>query len=163
MAIMSLHWIRRPIGSDRRSAATGTARPAAHEDRGGAPAGLSMARSGLCPGLPFRRDRSRPARDGTIPCERGPLARDRKWVPSKPEVEHFVRFDNDRETEPMKVQVFGGAIGGLATALNLHAAGIECAVFDESGSIREGVGINMLLNGHRLAAHGQPRYETKIN
>lgn len=43
-------------------------------------------------------------------------------------------------------------------------AGIECMVFEQSGSIRElRVGINMLLNGHRLAAHGQPAYEIKIN
>jgi hypothetical protein len=41
--------------------------------------------------------------------------------------------------------------------------GIECTVFEQSGSIRElGVGINVPLNGHRLA-HGQPGYEIKIN
>lgn len=45
----------------------------------------------------------------------------------------------------MKVLVVGGGIGGLATALSLHAAGIECAVFEQSRSIRElGVGINIL-------------------
>lgn len=45
----------------------------------------------------------------------------------------------------MKVLVVGGGIGGLATALSLHAAGIECAVFEQSCSIRElGVGINIL-------------------
>jgi 2-polyprenyl-6-methoxyphenol hydroxylase-like FAD-dependent oxidoreductase len=66
--------------------------------------------------------------------------------------------------EPMKVLVIGGGIGGLATALSLHAAGIECTIFEQSGSIRElGVGINMFLNGHRLAVHGQPGYEIKIN
>jgi 2-polyprenyl-6-methoxyphenol hydroxylase-like FAD-dependent oxidoreductase len=45
----------------------------------------------------------------------------------------------------MKVLVMGGSIGGLATALNLHAVGIEYEVFEQSRSIRElGVGINML-------------------
>ena len=43
------------------------------------------------------------------------------------------------------VLIVGGGIGGLATALSLHAAGIECEVFEQSTSIRElGVGINML-------------------
>jgi hypothetical protein len=68
MAIISLHWIWQLIESERRSAVRSERRdpplmkiePAAHEDRGGAPAGLPMARSRLCPGLPFRRDRSRP-------------------------------------------------------------------------------------------------------
>jgi 2-polyprenyl-6-methoxyphenol hydroxylase-like FAD-dependent oxidoreductase len=47
--------------------------------------------------------------------------------------------------EPMKVLVIGAGIGGLATALSLHAAGIECTVFEQSRSIRElGVGINLL-------------------
>jgi 2-polyprenyl-6-methoxyphenol hydroxylase-like FAD-dependent oxidoreductase len=45
----------------------------------------------------------------------------------------------------MKVLIIGGGIGGLATALSLHAAGIECAVFEQSRGIRElGVGINLL-------------------
>jgi 2-polyprenyl-6-methoxyphenol hydroxylase-like FAD-dependent oxidoreductase len=45
----------------------------------------------------------------------------------------------------MKVLVIGGGIGGFATALSLHAAGIECEVFEQSRDIRElGVGINML-------------------
>jgi 2-polyprenyl-6-methoxyphenol hydroxylase-like FAD-dependent oxidoreductase len=45
----------------------------------------------------------------------------------------------------MKVLVIGGGIGGLATALSLHAVGIECEVFEQSRGIRElGVGINML-------------------
>ena len=44
----------------------------------------------------------------------------------------------------MKVLVIGG-IGGLATALSLHAVGIECEVFEQSRGIRElGVGINTL-------------------
>jgi 5-methylphenazine-1-carboxylate 1-monooxygenase len=45
----------------------------------------------------------------------------------------------------MKVLVIGGGIGGLATALSLHAVGIECEVFEQARGIRElGVGINLL-------------------
>lgn len=45
----------------------------------------------------------------------------------------------------MNVLVIGGGIGGFATALSLHAVGIECEVFEQSRSIRElGVGINTL-------------------
>src|SRR5215207_2348257 len=45
----------------------------------------------------------------------------------------------------MKVLVIGGGIGGFATALSLHAVGIECQVFEQSRTIREfGVGMNML-------------------
>jgi len=45
----------------------------------------------------------------------------------------------------MKALVIGGGIGGFATALSLHAAGIECEVFEQSRSIRAlGVGINLL-------------------
>jgi 2-polyprenyl-6-methoxyphenol hydroxylase-like FAD-dependent oxidoreductase len=45
----------------------------------------------------------------------------------------------------MKVLVIGGGIGGFATALSLHAAGIECEVFEQSRAIRElGVGVNLL-------------------
>jgi 2-polyprenyl-6-methoxyphenol hydroxylase-like FAD-dependent oxidoreductase len=45
----------------------------------------------------------------------------------------------------MKVLVIGGGIGSFATALSLHAVGIECEVFEQSRGIRElGVGINTL-------------------
>lgn len=45
----------------------------------------------------------------------------------------------------MKALVIGGGIGGLATALSLHAVGIACEVFEQSRGIRElGVGINVL-------------------
>jgi len=37
----------------------------------------------------------------------------------------------------MKALVIGGGIGGFATPLSLHAAGIECEVFEQSRSIRE--------------------------
>jgi len=49
------------------------------------------------------------------------------------------------EDGAMKVLVIGGGIGEFATALSLHAVGIECQVFEQSHPIRElGVGINML-------------------
>ena len=56
----------------------------------------------------------------------------------------------------MKVLVIGGGIGGFATALSLHAVGIECEVFEQSRGIRElGVGINMLPHATKeLAALG---------
>jgi 5-methylphenazine-1-carboxylate 1-monooxygenase len=45
----------------------------------------------------------------------------------------------------MKVLIIGGGIGGFAAALSLHAAGIECEVFEQSRDICElGVGINLL-------------------
>lgn len=56
----------------------------------------------------------------------------------------------------MKAIVVGGGIGGLATALSLHAKGIEVEVFEQSRSIRElGVGINTLPHAIKeLAALG---------
>src|SRR5262245_424266 len=45
----------------------------------------------------------------------------------------------------MKALVIGGGIGGFATALSLHAVGIDCQVFEQSRTIRElGVGMNLL-------------------
>ncbi|HEY2183963.1 MAG TPA: flavin-dependent oxidoreductase [Xanthobacteraceae bacterium] len=45
----------------------------------------------------------------------------------------------------MKVIVIGGGIGGLTTALMLHARGIDCEIFEQSDAVRElGVGINTL-------------------
>ena len=45
----------------------------------------------------------------------------------------------------MKVIIVGGGIGGLTTALMLHARGIDCEVYEQSDAIRElGVGINTL-------------------
>jgi len=45
----------------------------------------------------------------------------------------------------MKVIIVGGGIGGLTTALMLHARGIDCSIFEQSDAIRElGVGINTL-------------------
>ena len=45
----------------------------------------------------------------------------------------------------MKVIIIGGGIAGLATALTLHAAGMEAVVFEQASQVRElGVGINTL-------------------
>src|SRR5215813_1688372 len=56
----------------------------------------------------------------------------------------------------MKVIIAGGGIGGLTTALMLHARGIQCEVFEQSDQIRElGVGINTLPHAIKeLAALG---------
>src|SRR5262245_63612434 len=56
----------------------------------------------------------------------------------------------------MKVLIIGAGIGGFATALSLHAAGIECEVFEQARSIRElGLGINLLPHAVKeLAALG---------
>jgi 2-polyprenyl-6-methoxyphenol hydroxylase-like FAD-dependent oxidoreductase len=44
-----------------------------------------------------------------------------------------------------KILIVGGGIGGLATALCLHRAGIEAEIFEQSPELRElGVGINVL-------------------
>jgi 2-polyprenyl-6-methoxyphenol hydroxylase-like FAD-dependent oxidoreductase len=45
----------------------------------------------------------------------------------------------------MKVIIAGAGIGGLATALMLHARGIDCEIFEQADQVRElGVGINTL-------------------
>src|SRR5262245_14608683 len=45
----------------------------------------------------------------------------------------------------MKAIIVGGGIGGLTTALMLHARGIDCEIFEQADSVRElGVGINTL-------------------
>jgi 2-polyprenyl-6-methoxyphenol hydroxylase-like FAD-dependent oxidoreductase len=50
----------------------------------------------------------------------------------------------------MKAIIVGGGVGGLTTALMLHARGIDCEVFEQSDSIRElGVGINTLPHAIR--------------
>jgi 2-polyprenyl-6-methoxyphenol hydroxylase-like FAD-dependent oxidoreductase len=67
----------------------------------------------------------------------------------------------------MKVLVVGGGIGGLATALSLHAAGINVAVFESVAKVDPlGLGINLQPNavrefielglGAQLAATGIP-------
>lgn len=50
----------------------------------------------------------------------------------------------------MKVIIIGGGIGGLTTALMLHARGIPCEVFEAAVEVRElGVGINVLPHAIR--------------
>ena len=50
----------------------------------------------------------------------------------------------------MRVIIAGGGIGGLTTALSLHAAGIEAEVFESVAEIRPlGVGINILPHAVR--------------
>jgi len=45
----------------------------------------------------------------------------------------------------MKAIIVGGGVGGLTTAVMLHARGIDCEVFEQAETIRElGVGINTL-------------------
>ena len=45
----------------------------------------------------------------------------------------------------MKVIIAGAGVGGLVTALMLHARGIDCEIFEQSDAVRElGVGINTL-------------------
>ena len=45
----------------------------------------------------------------------------------------------------MHITIVGGGIGGLVAALSLHAAGIDCAVYEQVREVRElGVGINTL-------------------
>src|SRR5258706_12969835 len=70
----------------------------------------------------------------------------------------------------MKVIIVGGGIGGLTTALMLHARGIDCEIYEQSDAIRElGVGINTLPHAikelaelgllDRLDAEGIRTYE----
>lgn len=44
----------------------------------------------------------------------------------------------------MRIMIIGAGIGGLTTALSLHAAGLDCEVVDAAGALRPlGVGINL--------------------
>ncbi len=50
----------------------------------------------------------------------------------------------------MKAIIVGGGVGGLTTALMLHARGIDCEIFEQADGIRElGVGINTLPHAIR--------------
>lgn len=50
----------------------------------------------------------------------------------------------------MRVIIAGGGIGGLVAALSLHAAGIDCEVYEQSAELRPlGVGINVLPHAMR--------------
>src|SRR6202048_2070297 len=45
----------------------------------------------------------------------------------------------------MKAIIVGGGVGGLTTALMLHARGIDCEVYEQADAVRElGVGITPL-------------------
>src|SRR5271167_1149542 len=45
----------------------------------------------------------------------------------------------------MKAIIIGGGIGGLTTAIMLHARGIDCEIYEQTDTVRElGVGINTL-------------------
>lgn len=50
----------------------------------------------------------------------------------------------------MRVLIAGGGIGGLTAALSLHAAGIDCALFESAAEVKPlGVGINVLPHAVR--------------
>jgi 2-polyprenyl-6-methoxyphenol hydroxylase-like FAD-dependent oxidoreductase len=50
----------------------------------------------------------------------------------------------------MKVTIIGGGIAGLGLALNLHARGMDCQVFEAVSEVREiGVGITLLPHASR--------------
>ena len=45
----------------------------------------------------------------------------------------------------MKAIIAGAGVGGLVTALMLHARGIDCDIYEQADGVRElGVGINTL-------------------
>ncbi|MFO0232371.1 MAG: flavin-dependent oxidoreductase [Burkholderiales bacterium] len=59
---------------------------------------------------------------------------------------------NDMET--IDVAIVGGGIGGLATALALHAKGIACTVFEAVEAVRPlGVGTNLLPHSVRVLSN----------
>lgn len=54
---------------------------------------------------------------------------------------------------PVGLAIIGAGIGGLATALALHARGIACTVFESVSTLRPlGVGINLLPHSVRVLA-----------
>ena len=55
---------------------------------------------------------------------------------------------------PTKALIIGGGIGGLTTALSLHAAGVEATIYESVSDIQPlGVGINVLPHAVRIL-HG---------
>ena len=53
----------------------------------------------------------------------------------------------------MRVLIIGGGIGGLATALALHRAGIEVDIYEQAQELRElGVGINVQPHAIKVLA-----------
>ncbi len=56
-------------------------------------------------------------------------------------------------SSPIRIAVIGGGIGGLTLALELHAAGVECQVFEAVPELTAiGVGINLLPHASRRLA-----------
>jgi len=56
--------------------------------------------------------------------------------------------------ETIDIAIVGGGIGGLATALALHAKGIACTVFEAVEEVRPlGVGINLLPHSVRVLSN----------
>ena len=66
----------------------------------------------------------------------------------------------------MKVLVIGGGIGGFATALSLHAVGIECEVFEPRSAVgrtvhvwfdqEEGAALLRLVREQQIGARSKP-------
>ena len=57
----------------------------------------------------------------------------------------------------MKAIIVGGGIGGLTTALMLHARGIDCEIYEQTDAVRElGVGINTLPHAIKELARSRP-------
>lgn len=56
-------------------------------------------------------------------------------------------------SQTLDLAIIGGGIGGLTTALALHAAGLRCTVFESVQALRPlGVGINLLPHSVRVLA-----------
>jgi 2-polyprenyl-6-methoxyphenol hydroxylase-like FAD-dependent oxidoreductase len=65
----------------------------------------------------------------------------------------FPRGEHGDDIETVNIAVIGGGIGGLTTALSLHAAGIDHTVFEAVEQVRPlGVGINLLPHSVRVLA-----------
>jgi 2-polyprenyl-6-methoxyphenol hydroxylase-like FAD-dependent oxidoreductase len=65
----------------------------------------------------------------------------------------LITDSRDDGIETIDVAIVGGGIGGLATALALHAKGIACTVFEAVEQVRPlGVGINLLPHSVRVLA-----------
>src|SRR5213076_1084423 len=77
-----------------------------------------------------------------VPSSRPSARRNARWRRSSPLSPQAGRGVLE---QVMKAIIVGGGIGGLVTALMLHARGIACEVYEQADAIRElGVGINTL-------------------
>jgi NADH dehydrogenase FAD-containing subunit len=63
-----------------------------------------------------------------------------------PERKSFRKITNPRKSavEKLNIGIIGGGIGGVATAVALHRAGIEATVYERATELRE-VGAGMML------------------